>query len=60
MRGYLIWRDTAQALAARLKGERAETGGRLNALSSKIEVYGDISRELCGIKETELEAVKRS
>lgn len=47
------------ALAARLKGERAETGGRLNALSSKIEVYGDISRELCRIKETELEAVKK-
>ena len=47
------------SLAARLKGERAETGGRLNALSSKIEVYGDISRELCGIKETELETVKK-
>lgn len=47
------------ALAARLKAERAETGGRLNALSSKIEVYGDISRELCTIKRAELEAVKK-
>ncbi|MCD8036657.1 MAG: SMC family ATPase [Clostridiales bacterium] len=46
------------ALAQRLKGERLETGGELNAVTSKMEVYGDISRELCSIKEKELTVAK--
>ncbi len=46
------------ALAQRLKAERLETGGKLNAVTSKMEVYGDISRELCDIKEKELSALR--
>ncbi|MDD5945265.1 MAG: SMC family ATPase [Clostridia bacterium] len=48
------------ALASRLKGERAETAAALNTVCSKIEVYGDVSRELCGVKEKELKILLAS